>query len=32
LPLENIDRLLLGTQLRDIGRSAGATSGQEKAS
>jgi protein-tyrosine-phosphatase len=32
LPLESIDRLSLGTRLRDIGRSAGATSGQEKAS
>jgi protein-tyrosine-phosphatase len=32
LPLESIDRLSLGTRLRDIGRSEGATSGQEKAS
>jgi protein-tyrosine-phosphatase len=32
LPLRSIDRLSLGTKLRDIGRSAGATSGQEKAS
>jgi protein-tyrosine-phosphatase len=32
LPLGSIDRLSLGTKLRDIGRSAGATSGQEKAS
>jgi arsenate reductase (thioredoxin) len=31
LPLQSIDRLSLGTRLRDIGRSAGATSGQEKA-
>jgi hypothetical protein len=30
--LESIDRLSLGTKLRDIGRSEGATSGQEKAS
>jgi arsenate reductase len=32
LPLQSIDRLSLGTKLRDIGRTAGATSGQEKAS
>jgi arsenate reductase (thioredoxin) len=32
LPLESIDRLSLGTRLRDIGRIEGATSGQEKAS
>ena len=32
LPLQSIDRLSLGTKLRDIGRSEGATSGQEKAS
>jgi protein-tyrosine-phosphatase len=32
LPLKSIDRLSLGTKLRDIGRIAGATSGQEKAS
>ncbi|ANW01811.1 arsenate reductase ArsC [Bradyrhizobium icense] len=32
LPLESIDRLSLGTKLRDIGRSDGATSGHEKAS
>jgi arsenate reductase (thioredoxin) len=32
LPLQSIDRLSLGTRLRDIGRIAGATSGQEKAS
>src|SRR6266436_10428593 len=32
LPLESIDRLSLGTRLRDIGRSEGATAGQEKAS
>jgi arsenate reductase len=32
LPLGSIDRLSLGTRLRDIGRTAGATSGQEKAS
>jgi arsenate reductase (thioredoxin) len=32
LPLQSIDRLSLGTRLRDIGRSEGATSGQEKAS
>jgi protein-tyrosine-phosphatase len=32
LPLESIDRLSLGTKLRDIGRVAGSTSGQEKAS
>ena len=32
LPLRSIDRLSLGTKLRDIGRSAGAASGQEKAS
>ena len=32
LPLESIDRLSLGTKLRDIGRIAGSTSGQEKAS
>jgi arsenate reductase (thioredoxin) len=32
LPLQSIDRLSLGTKLRDIGRIAGSTSGQEKAS
>jgi len=32
LPLESIDRLSLGTKLRDIGRSEGATSGQQRAS
>jgi arsenate reductase (thioredoxin) len=32
LPLESIDRLPLGTRLRDIGRIEGATSGREKAS
>jgi arsenate reductase len=32
LPLASIDKLSLGTRLRDIGRSAGATSGQDKAS
>ena len=32
LPLQSIDRLSLGTKLRDIGRIAGTTSGQEKAS
>jgi protein-tyrosine-phosphatase len=32
LPLESIDRLSLGTRLRDIGRLQGGTSGQEKAS
>jgi protein-tyrosine-phosphatase len=32
LPLQSIDRLSLGTRLRDIGRSEGATAGQEKAS
>jgi hypothetical protein len=32
LPLRSIDRLSLGTRLRDIGRGEGATSGQEKAS
>jgi arsenate reductase (thioredoxin) len=32
LPLQSIDRLSLGTKLRDIGRGAGATSGQDKAS
>ena len=31
LPLKSIDRLSLGAKLREIGRSAGATSGQEKA-
>lgn len=31
LPLASIDRLSLGTKLREIGRSAGATSGQDKA-
>jgi protein-tyrosine-phosphatase len=31
LPLESIDRLSLGTRLREIGRSAGATSGQDRA-
>jgi protein-tyrosine-phosphatase len=32
LPLESIDRLSLGTRLRDIGRGEGATSRKEKAS
>jgi arsenate reductase len=32
LPLQSIDKLSLGTRLRDIGRGAGATSGQDKAS
>jgi arsenate reductase len=32
LPLQSIDRLSLGTKLRDIGRGVGATSGREKAS
>lgn len=32
LPLHSVDRLSLGTRLRDIGRIEGATSGQEKAS
>ncbi len=32
LPLESIDRLSLGTRLRDIGRGEGATNGREKAS
>ncbi len=32
LSLESIDRLSLGTRLRDIGRGEGATNGQEKAS
>jgi arsenate reductase len=32
LPLGSIDKLSLGTRLRDIGRGAGATSGQDKAS
>ena len=32
LPLESVDRLSLGTRLRNIGRSEGATSGREKAS
>jgi arsenate reductase (thioredoxin) len=32
LPLKSIDKLSLGTKLRDIGRSEGATSGQDKAS
>jgi protein-tyrosine-phosphatase len=32
LPLQSIDRLSLGTKLRDIGRIAGSTSGHEKAS
>jgi protein-tyrosine-phosphatase len=32
LPLQSIDRLSLGTRLRDIGRTEGATNGQEKAS
>jgi arsenate reductase len=31
LPLRSIDRLSLGTRLRDIGRGEGATSGQDKA-
>ncbi len=32
LPLSRIDELSLGTKLRDIGRLAGSTTGQEKAS
>jgi arsenate reductase len=32
LPLSGIDKLSLGTQLREIGRLDGSTSGQEKAS
>jgi protein-tyrosine-phosphatase len=32
LPLQSIDRLSLGTKLRDIGRDAGSTSGQERRS
>ena len=32
LPLQSIDRLSLGTKLREIGRMAGASSGEEKAS
>lgn len=32
LPLRSIDRLALGTKLREIGRIAGTTSGEEKAS
>ena len=32
LPLRSIDRLALGTKLREIGHIAGATSGEEKAS
>jgi arsenate reductase (thioredoxin) len=32
LPLASIDKLSLGTRLRDIGRGSGATSGQDKAS
>jgi arsenate reductase len=32
LPLESFDRLSLGTRLRDIGRSEGATNSQQKAS
>jgi arsenate reductase (thioredoxin) len=32
LPLQSIDHLALGTKLRDIGRTEGATSGQQKAS
>jgi arsenate reductase len=32
LPLKSIDRLALGTKLREIGRIAGATLGEEKAS
>jgi protein-tyrosine-phosphatase len=32
LPLQGIDRLALRTKLRDIGRTAGATSGEQKAS
>ncbi len=32
LPLKSIDKLSLGTKLRDIGRSDGATSGRDKAS
>jgi protein-tyrosine-phosphatase len=32
LPLHSIDQLSLGTKLRDIGRTAGATSGERKAS
>jgi hypothetical protein len=31
LPLDSIDPLSLGTRLRDIGRTAGCTSGHEKA-
>ena len=31
LPLKSIDKLSLGTKLRDIGRSEGATSGRDKA-
>jgi arsenate reductase len=31
LPLASIDKLSLGTRLRDIGRGAGATSGQDRA-
>jgi arsenate reductase (thioredoxin) len=31
LPLRSVDRLALGTKLREIGRVAGATSGEEKA-
>jgi hypothetical protein len=31
LPLHSIDRLSLGTRLRDIGRMAGGSSGQAKA-
>jgi arsenate reductase len=32
LPLRSIDHLSLGTKLREIGRMAGASSGEEKAS
>jgi arsenate reductase len=32
LPIKSIDRLSLGSKLRDIGRTAGSTFGQEKAS
>jgi arsenate reductase (thioredoxin) len=31
LPLHSIDKLSLGTKLRDIGHGAGSTSGREKA-
>jgi arsenate reductase len=32
LPLNSIDKLSLGTKLRDIGRAEGSTNGQDKAS